>query len=482
MQNPVNSKLKLIFLLWALLSVGFVATSITSYLVSKNAIRTAIITSELPLTADNIYSEIQKDLIRPIFVSSMMARDTFVRDWVLGGEQDTTRISRYLKEIKQSYNTFSSFFVSEQTRNYYYADGLLKQVREDTAVDAWYARVRQLDAPYEINVDADAAHDNALTIFVNYQVFDYAGRLIGVTGVGLTVDAVRSLINNYQDRYQRNIYFVDQQGQIVLFGNASQPLDTNIKHHSGLQQIADKALSQPQGTYQYTTQHNKILLNVRYIPELDWYLFVERSEDDAVQGVRQALYFNLLLCAVVTAVALLLTNSVVGRYQQRLVSMATSDSLTRLPNRQAFDVVANSFIHDARRAEEALSLLLIDIDHFKLVNDQHGHIAGDQVLVAVADGLRDNLREVDFVCRWGGEEFMVLLKNCDAHNAMQLGEKLRQAMTELRVESRDGPLAVTVSIGATQWLAGEEISALIERADVALYQAKLAGRNRCQLV
>ncbi|MDP2246843.1 MAG: GGDEF domain-containing protein, partial [Nitrosomonadales bacterium] len=80
MHNVIDSKRKVIFLLWILLCIGFFVTSIASYYVSKNAIRDAIITSELPLTADNIYSEIQKDLIRPIFISSMMASDTFVRD------------------------------------------------------------------------------------------------------------------------------------------------------------------------------------------------------------------------------------------------------------------------------------------------------------------------------------------------------------------------------------------------------------------
>lgn len=194
----IDSKRKVIFLLWVLLCIGFLATSIVSYVVSKNAIRDAIVISELPLTADNIYSEIQKDLIRPIFISSMMASDTFMRDWVVAGEQDTVRINRYLKEIRETYGTFSSFFVSEKTRNYYYADGVLKQVSEDDPLDAWYFRVRQMQTPYEINVDPDATHANALTIFVNYRVFDYASNFIGATGVGLTVDAVRTLIDNYQ--------------------------------------------------------------------------------------------------------------------------------------------------------------------------------------------------------------------------------------------------------------------------------------------
>lgn len=482
MHNIIDSKRKVILILWVLLCIGFFATSIVSYYVSKNAISDAIITNELPLTADNIYSEIQKDLIRPIFISSMMASDTFVRDWVMAGEEDSAKISRYLKEIKDSYGTFSSFFVSENTRNYYYWDGLLKRVDENEKIDSWYFRVRQMTTPYEINVDPDAAHANALTIFVNYRVKDYDGNFIGATGVGLTVDAVRGLINNYQDRYKRSIYFVDQKGKIVLFGNKSQPLNTNIKDHPGLQSISNKVLLQSSGTYKYQLNHDQILLNVRYIPELDWYLFVERNENDAVKDIRQTLYLNLFICVVITGIALLLIGGAITRYQERLELMATSDSLTALPNRQAFDVVINTFINDAQRNEESLSMVLLDIDHFKDINDLHGHMAGDQVLIAVADSLRVNLREADFVCRWGGEEFLILLKNCDAHNAVQLSEKLRLAIEAVMIEFKQEMLRVTVSLGVSQWEQGEKIDALIERTDAALYQAKLAGRNRTQLV
>jgi len=482
MSNFIDSKRKVIFLLWILLCVGFFATSIASYYVSKHSIRDSIVTSELPLTADNIYSEIQKDLIRPIFISSMMASDTFVRDWVISGEADVAKISRYLKEVKDTYGTFSSFFVSDQTRQYYYGDGILKQVDQNDPLDAWYFRVQAMEAPYEINVDPDAAHENALTIFINYRVRDYAGNFIGVTGVGLTVDAVRALINNYQDRYQRSIYFVNQQGRIVLYGNKAQPLDSNIYDHPGLKTVADKVLASPHGAYQYQFQDDEILLNVRYISELDWYLFVERNENDAIKDIRYTLYINLLICAVITGIALILTGMAITRYQDKLQLMATSDSLTKLPNRQAFDVIINTYLNDVRRSDEALSMLMLDIDHFKVINDQYGHMAGDQVLIAVAECLSNNLRKVDFACRWGGEEFLLLLKNCDAHNASQIAEKLRLAVEERVIEYKNAQLNVTISLGVTQWQLDESIDTLIERADRALYQAKMEGRNRTQQI
>lgn len=480
MQEFASIKRKLVLVLSFLLSAGFFVTSVASYYVSKNTIRQSIVDNELPLTTDNVYSEIQKDLIRPIFISSMMASDTFVRDWVLAGEQDIQKISRYLKEVKETYSTFSSFFVSENSRHYYYSDGLLKTVNAKEEADAWYFRVREIDAPYEINVDPDAAHDDALTIFINYRVHDYDGRFIGVTGVGLTVDAVRSLINNYQNRYKRNIYFVDKQGDVVLYGNHAQSVHASIRGEPGLSKLADQILANRAGAYQYAQQGGEVLLNVRFIEELDWYLFVEKNENEAVEGIRQTLYLNLLICALITVIALLVTTMTIRRYQDKLEMMATSDQLTQLPNRQAFDVVVHGLLQDARRHDEAMSLVLLDIDDFKQINDQYGHSSGDAVIRTIADVLRDNLRESDFICRWGGEEFLLMLKNCDRDHAITLCEKLRIAIEAIDMNFDGQHPRITASIGISLWKPPEKIGALIERADRALYQAKASGRNRVQ--
>lgn len=151
--STLFSQRSLILALLLLLACGFLATSLLSYYASRGAIRDGIVNTELPLTSDTVYSEIQKDLIRPVLISSMMAQDTFLRDWVLGGEQDTTRVTRYLGEVMGSQVTCTSFFVSDRSLTYYQAKGVLKQVRPDAWRDAWYFRLRQSNKPYEINVD-----------------------------------------------------------------------------------------------------------------------------------------------------------------------------------------------------------------------------------------------------------------------------------------------------------------------------------------
>jgi len=172
----------LLLSIFLVLISGSLITSFLGYYSSRSSLRTEVSENELPLTGDNVYSEIQRDVLRPIFISSQMACDTFLRDWVLNGEQDHAPIARYLGEIKEKFGTFTSFFVSERTHNYYYHGGILKQVSRDEPRDVWYFRVREMKQDYEINVDPDLANRDAMTIFVNYRVYGYDGSFLGATG------------------------------------------------------------------------------------------------------------------------------------------------------------------------------------------------------------------------------------------------------------------------------------------------------------
>lgn len=159
----------------SILACGFLVTSLAGYFTARSSLRSEITGSSLPLTSDNIYSEIQRDLLRPVFISSLMASDTFLRDWVISGERNPDEMVRYLREIRDSYGTVSSFFVSDRTGRYYNQDGILKTVRRDEPRDLWYWRVRDMENDYEINLDIDLANNDALTIFINYRVYDFNG-------------------------------------------------------------------------------------------------------------------------------------------------------------------------------------------------------------------------------------------------------------------------------------------------------------------
>ena len=469
---------RLLVLLSLLLSTGFFATTLGSYFVSKNAIREAIIGRELPLAASNIYVELQKDLVQPVVISSTMAHDTFLRDWVLKGERDVSEMNRYLQEVKTRYGAFSSFFVSERSASYYTGGGVLKKISPAEPRDAWYYRVRDMKEPYEINVDPDLANQDAMTIFINYRVFDFEGQYLGATGIGLTMDAMYSRIKNYQQRFQRTIYFVNEQGQVVLRGRNAAPASTDLRERPGLRELIDRILQDKNGGYQYEAGGTNHLLNVQYIPELKWYLFIEKDESEALTPVRQTLYINLAICLVITIVVLMLTNVSLTRYQRRIEEMAATDKLTGMLNRQAFDILMDKLMADSVRTPRPVSILMLDLDHFKWVNDQYGHAVGDRVLRRVAQTLQQALRKSDIAVRWGGEEFLVVLDNCALDEARQIAEKIRERIAQTHVDVEGQPMVLSVSAGVSQLRGGEEPDQAIRRADSALYQAKDGGRNR----
>ncbi|MES9995679.1 diguanylate cyclase [Desulfovibrio aminophilus] len=474
----MQNKRRLITLICLLLGFGYAGISLINYQTARTAIREAIVDAELPLTSDNIYSEIQKDLIRPIFVSSMMAHDTFVRDWVLAGEKDVGRMTRYLAEVRVRYGTITSFFVSDQSHVYYHADGVLKHVRQGEWRDEWYFRVRTLREPYEINVDVDMANRDALTIFVNHRVADYEGHFIGATGVGLTVDSVRRLIDAYQLRYNRGILFVAPDGKVMLSTRGGPPAGADLHKVEGLSSIADSVLKEKRGSFQYTKDGREYLVNARFISELNWYLLVEKWEDEALADIRRVLVVNLGLCAVITALVILAVSLTINRYQSRLEEMATVDKLTGLANRQAFDILLEQAFKEARRDGTPLSLLLVDIDDFKDINDQHGHLAGDAVIRRVAEIARQCVRESDLLCRWGGEEYLAALRGCGREQALTLAESIR-ARVQQTGEAEPVPFqGLTVSIGVAALHTGDTPDSLLRRSDSALYTAKADGRNK----
>lgn len=301
-----------------LLSAGFLFTTLMSYFTSREALRSEIRDTELPLTSDNIYSEIQRDLIHPVVISSLMASDTFVRDWVMAGEKDQTQLIRYLKEVKEKYGTYSSFFVSDKSRIYYYADGILKKVDPEEPRDRWYFRVREMKDDYEINLDPDLANKDAMTVFINHRVFDFDGKFMGTTGVGITVSAVKKLIESYQEKYGRTVYFVDKAGEIKLTGSG---FDQSLKNISQLDHhgVYDELLKNgSEGSFSYRGDGRTVQGNIRYIDEWGWYLVVEKSEQQVTAGIYRMLIISLLVCAVVTIVITMLVNSSITKYQKRI--------------------------------------------------------------------------------------------------------------------------------------------------------------------
>ena len=159
------------------------------------------------------------------------------------------------------------------------------------------------------------------------------------------------------------------------------------------------------------------------------------------------------------------------------ISRSLTDPLTGLPNRREFNERLEERMAAWTRRREVFSLLLLDVDHFKKLNDQHGHLAGDEVLAAIGGVLRGAIRREDAIARYGGEEFAILLPNTSLEQAVLVALNVREAVARTVVTHNEHNISVTVSCGAATIQSNEPMEMLIGRADEALYAAKEAGRN-----
>jgi two-component system cell cycle response regulator len=161
-----------------------------------------------------------------------------------------------------------------------------------------------------------------------------------------------------------------------------------------------------------------------------------------------------------------------------LEQAAVTDGLTGIQNRRYFDDALKEYLAEFQRIDKPIGLMVLDLDHFKQINDSHGHKIGDDVLKAVAKCLKDLTRYHDVVARLGGEEFGVLVPNIDGDLLQKLAERIRRAVAALPIASGNVRLTITTSVGLAVWDRHETAEKLVARADKMLYEAKRLGRNR----
>jgi diguanylate cyclase (GGDEF)-like protein len=476
---------KLIATLTTLLLSAFIITNIINYQVSKKSLHTNLVEENLPLISNNIYSQIQKDLMRPIHISSLMANDTFVKEWITSGEKDVSKIQEYLLEIRDQYGFVSTFLVSDKTRHYYHFNGIHKTISEQDNHDVWYYDFKKLNVNYALDIDTDEAYNNHLTIFINHRLHDANGNLLGVTGVGLSMTQIGELLASYQGRFERNIYLVNTNGIVQIHQDLSLIENMNVFDDPTIEQLARSIQGKNENVTatEFDREDKHILLSIRYIPEFDWFLFVEQNETSTLSHLRENLFRNLLFGFVMSVLIIIINIITVNYFQRKLVRMATIDSLTGINNREHFINLCELEFKRSMRYGKPLSVVMIDIDFFKSINDSYGHAIGDRVLAKFADICQQNLRTSDIFGRVGGEEFGAILLETSIEKAYDVTNRLRQTIekTEIIVEKKK--IQFTISIGLTSSKKEDaSFDRALNRADEALYMAKNGGRNRIESI
>ncbi|OHX13635.1 sensor domain-containing diguanylate cyclase [Chromobacterium sphagni] len=472
------ARYRLVIIITLLLLGGIVINACLYYRQASDDIRRSIAEQGLPLTGDTIFSEIDQGILRPLSAATLIAHDTFMAAWLQDGETNPALASRYLRAINGRNGISGSFLVSERSRRYYYAGGVHKTVSAGDPQDTWYFRCRDMRRDYEINLDWDMTNGGQATMFINHRMLDEQGRLLGVIGVGLPLPQLSKQLAAYEQRFQRRIYFIDGNGRVMLSSMPTTLPRPRLQELPGLSTLSGAILSGPETPkkLEYKLHGNRYLLSSRFLPELGWHLLVEQNETSALRQLRTAVLTNLAINSAILLLVVMAVLITLQRHQQKLRQLATTDQLTGCLNRLAFLDLLPGWLRHCRRSDAIPQLLMLDIDHFKQVNDRYGHQVGDLLLRETAELLRSQLRGNDLLIRWGGEEFIVLAASYGHDDS--LAERLRSIVSRHIMQGAPDKLTITISIGMCLWREPETLESAIDRADQALYAAKQAGRNR----
>jgi len=467
---------RIVAIITALVFTLSTTLTVINYSTSMATTQNHLKNSALPLTIDNIYTEIQKNIIEPNLIASMMAHDTFLIDWLSNEEDDVQQIVRYLETIQNKYQMFTAFLVSNESQSYYSAKGILDKIDSNDSNNRWYFNFQKNHELNEINIDYNTHMGSELIMFINHKILDADFHMIGATGIGLKTSYINEMLEVFRERYQFSVYFVDVNGKVVI---AEQNVN-KLQHLNDIPQLASQftdIIGTGSRIFEYTEAGEDYLLNRKYIDEIDLYLIVEAKVNNFTHKAKETFYFNILISAVITILISIIIVLYVRRIHLKLDKLACNDALTGLPNRRSFHEHLTEFLLLKERNNIQLSILFIDIDDFKHINDTNGHDAGDKVLKHLANILNDNVRKSDFVVRWGGEEFIVLLIDSDIVEAKIIAEQLRSKVADSNCLSSANHKQVTISLGATEVTNDDSIDAILKRADLALYRAKSLGKN-----
>ena len=420
-----------------------------------------------------VFKLVRDELLRPLYIAETFASSVDFTAMMDSRDFDEAALLQRLQDMERDLGLV--FFVaSEKTRRQYFSNGRTLDLIEGEV--AWYFEAIERDKDFM----ADLGQIGDVHLYFDVKIYGPDREFLGYVGVGKRVQNFLDTFDQYKAEYGYDFLFVNDDDEIILTSlpdlvvrDAYIPTLGSLdwfEHGEGQTHSHDSELIEvDDGDY---------LISEFGIEELGWRLLLLAPLEARQNQIVKAFLTNALIAAFSVTLLAGAGLFLVLLYKRSLEKRTELDPLTGLPNRAH---VQRRF-QELQRAGVNLCAVIIDLDHFKQVNDQHGHDTGDRVLRAAADALKQELREEDIVSRWGGEEFVMLIPASNIELGQSIAERARQNIESLRVDAKRGSVSVTASFGVAFGSAKyEQLEALVAKADEVLYQAKEKGRNQVEL-
>ena len=434
-----------------------------------------------------LLSLITSEIIQPIHVSQYMASDPLLLDYAEQESIDDKIIFNYITSVSNKFNTLT-FIALEKHQLLVDSNKKVTTLNEHNA--EWYYRLKAIDKKEFIDFgDAENPH-----LFFDIKMFNKQQEFIGFIGQAVDLDHFASKFKEYKKAFGFEVYFIDENDHITL--SSSQLMKTTSHHRKEsltninelewyqnyqrekeyeLETNTDKKSSDGNSIFNFS--NDDLIVSQIALNELNWRVFIVAPHVTKHSVYWQLFAKNLLVFLLVSFALYYLFTLCISKFRTDLVKNSETDYLTQLPNRSfihwKYSQLSNNFDH--------VSVVLADIDNFKVLNDSYGHLFGDDVLKVISEKLSENLRNIDLVGRWGGEEFIFILPDTNALQAQEIVNRIRKniALIPFTPSSISKKINVTVSFGVSESkLANVPLEDILIKADQALYNAKANGRNQ----
>jgi diguanylate cyclase (GGDEF)-like protein len=300
--------------------------------------------------------------------------------------------------------------------------------------------------------------------------------------VGIELAQVGEQLELYQELFDHKIYLVDADGLIQIHSDENLVMTAYVQDVLGVDESDAFVLMENDAVniFEIKADSGPKVVSTRFLSDLEWYLVIEKDESASLKMAIDALWKNIIIGLGITILISGIIVWLIKTYNKRIEYLASFDELTGVLNRRAFLQMLKREMSIAQRYQRPLAVMMIDIDDFKVVNDQFGHMAGDEVLRKITAQLEESLRDSDVVGRWGGDEFIAVLLNTDHEKMLKSAQRLLHTVQSNAIKIGETSLESTVSIGYCLFAGLEELDAekLIQKADEALLRAKNQGRNQ----
>ncbi|MDD6844821.1 MAG: diguanylate cyclase [Clostridia bacterium] len=398
-----------IIILFIIMTISMSASTISS-IISIQRISADNSESNSLIIAHMVNSGIENEFIKPIMVSETMSQDLSLQEYMRRSYEDSPEsvekeVSSYLNSIRTGFGYQMVFAVCDASKAYYSYDGISKFVDIDNDEhDIWYKLFLEEKKHYDLDVDTDEANNWELSVFVNTEITDKEGKFLGVCGTGIEMTYLQDLLKQYENDYDIKIDLINSEGLIQVDSDA-QRIERDYLDNSYLAKVGS-------GEFLYEGG-SKSSRMTRYLESLDWYLVIEDNNPNKINTVSVAITSIVIFSVGLVMMGIVFSIIVIRErkaskeiLEKRKVSI--TDDMTGLLNHRAYEEDCMKIIENNSLSE--ITVIMMDVNGLKTVNDSYGHMAGDELIIGAAKCIQTSMGEYGKVYRVGGDEFVALLE------------------------------------------------------------------------